>query len=271
MNRHEPPTQPPDTEQATASARPGAPPDSSELGVLHGRLLRVSRLATIGEITAGVAHELNQPLTAVANYAQACERLLARGGPDPEALREALREITSQAVRAGEILRRLRSLAANFTVKRAWTDVNTAIAEALELTRADSRARGVRLTLELGADVPPAFIDRNQIQHAVVNLVRNAIEAFDGSDREAREVVVRSRRVDEGTLELSVSDNGPGLTPEARKRMFDPHFTTKESGTGLGLPISHTIVRAHGGELGARPSEAGGACFYVRLPCRDGG
>ena len=234
-------------------------------GGLHGRMLHVSRLATIGEMAAGVAHELNQPLTAIANYAQACDRLLARPQTDLTELREALREIAAQAVRAGDIIRRLRTLARNHEMERTPSDVNSIIAEILGLMQTDARVHGASLTLDLAPDLPSVSVDRVQIQHVILNLLRNALEALDDAPG-VRQLVIRTSMASPGEVEIAVSDSGPGLTRDAVERMFDPFFSTKENGTGLGLPISNTIVRAHGGSLAYRPNRPTGACFYIRLP-----
>jgi len=234
-------------------------------GALHGRMMQVSRLATIGEMAAGVAHELNQPLTAIANYAQACERLLGRPDADVADLRTALREIAAQAVRAGDIIRRLRALARSHEIERTIADINSVIHEIAELMQTDARVHDVRLRLDLAEGLPNVSVDRVQIQHVILNLVRNALEALSTSSSPVREVLIRSRHI-EHQVEVTVCDSGPGLRTDVLQRMFDPFFSTKESGTGLGLPISNTVVRAHDGTLGYRPNDPAGACFYFRLP-----
>jgi len=235
------------------------------ISVLHGRMLHVSRLATIGEMAAGVAHELNQPLTAIANYAQACERLLARPASDPDELREALREITAQAVRAGEILRRLRTLSGARPTERAPASLNALVAQVRELLQTDARMHGVQLRFELAEPLSPVCVDAVQIQHVIFNLVRNGLEAL-ASAGPPRELTLRTAQHDSAHVELSVSDNGPGLSEALLARSFDPFFSTKENGTGLGLPISNSIARAHGGTLGYRPNAPRGACFVLHLP-----
>jgi two-component system sensor kinase FixL len=238
-------------------------------GGLPRRMMHVSRLATIGEMAAGIAHELNQPLTAIANYAQACDRLLARSQADAAELRQALQEIAAQAVRAGEIIRRLRSLAGNPPLERVPVDLNTVIQEILPLVQTDARAHGARLGLELATDLPTLELDRVQIQHLVLNLVRNGLEALALERAADRQLTIQSRQVAPQELELAVCDNGAGVDDSVIERMFDPFFSTKDSGTGLGLPISNTIARAHGGRLGYRSNVPRGACFYLRLPLAD--
>jgi two-component system sensor kinase FixL len=233
---------------------------------LHGRLLNVSRMATIGEMAAGVAHELNQPLTAIANYAQACDRLLARPLTDPSDLREALRQITAQTARAADIIRRLRTLARNHQSERASVSANTLVTELHELVQTDAHVHGVQLSLDLAANAPEVVVDSGQIQHVILNFVRNSLDAFALRPVEKPRIVIRTAVTAHQEVELAVIDNGPGLSPEAMPRLFDPFFSTKASGTGLGLAISNTIARGHGGSVGYRPNSPAGACFYIVLP-----
>jgi len=236
---------------------------------LHGRLLQVSRMATIGEMAAGVAHELNQPLTAIANYAQACDRLLARPGIDPLELQEALREIVAQASRAGDIIRRLRRLARSQHSEHVPADLNALVGEMTDLVMSDARLHGVLLSIELAEKLPAVLVDSAQIQHVILNFVRNSLEALAARAAPAGRLVIRTSLTPQREAELAVIDNGPGLAPEVLERLFDPFFSTKESGTGLGLAISNTIARAHGGSVGYRPNEPDGACFYILLPTQS--
>jgi two-component system sensor kinase FixL len=261
---------PPDEQTAPPRTPPEAlldgDPPGVVAGVMHGRMLQVSRLATIGEMAAGVAHELNQPLTAIANYAQACDRLLGRPGPDLDDIRTAMREIATQAVRAGEILRRLRSLAQSQPMRRERANLNSTVEAIRDLILADGRVHGAQVRFELTSPLPPVCIDTVQIQHVILNLVRNGLEAPAAAGAPARELTVRTGLASDGDLAITVIDNGPGLSPQALERMFDPFFSTKPEGTGLGLAISNTVVRAHGGSLTYCDNTAGGACFCIRLP-----
>jgi two-component system, LuxR family, sensor kinase FixL len=234
-------------------------------GNLQARMLHVSRLATIGEMAAGVAHELNQPLTAIANYAQACERLLARPPADLEECRQALREITTQAVRASDIMRRLQTLARSQEMDRTSMDLDSLVRPIMGLVLSDARAHGVACALKLAPALPTVTVDPVQMQHVILNLVRNGIEALEAT-KGSRELVISITRTDTGEVEISVSDTGPGLDQAAASRVFDPFFSTRENATGLGLPISNTIAKAHGGSLGYRPNTPNGAVFFVRLP-----
>lgn len=248
---------------APSSATDGTTDEGRQ--TLHGRMLHVSRLATAGEMAAGIAHELNQPLTAIANYAQACERLLAL--PDPELIevRAALRQISGEAIRAGEILHRLRTLTRSRTAQRTPTDINHVIREIADLLRSDARAHGGQLLLELADPLPPVRIDAVQVQHALLNLAHNGFEAHEMGGP-VPEVCIRTLRMAGGCVEVSICDNGPGLSAAALERVFDPFFSTKEEGTGLGLPISNTLIRAQEGSLGYRPNMPQGACFFFSLP-----
>lgn len=229
--------------------------------------MHISRLATVGEMAAGLAHELNQPLAAVANYAQACDRLLRLPDPDLTEISYALRQITSQAVRAADIIRRLRGLAQGDSPRAELTDINSLITELSELILSDARQHRVRCRLELAASLPSVYADRGQIQQVVLNLVRNACEALASDPAEPREVVIRTALTPEAGVEIQVRDTGPGVSPSIRTRLFDPFCTTKSSGTGLGLASSRTIARCHGGSLDYSP-QGHGACFVLRLPAK---
>jgi two-component system sensor kinase FixL len=233
---------------------------------LHERLTHVSRLATVGEMSAGIAHEINQPLAAVANYAQACDRLLGMPDPDIQEVREALREITAQAVRAGDIIHRLRALARNDVMRREPMDVNRLIGELDELIQLSSKAHNAEYKTELRAALPLVEVDRFQMQQVILNLVCNAFEALGETERQQRNVAVRTELLADGKVEIVVCDNGPGVSDQIASRLFDPFCTTKSHGTGLGLASSRTIVKAHQGSLDYRPNLPCGACFSVRLP-----
>ncbi len=238
---------------------------------LQERLGHVSRLATVGETASGLAHELNQPLAAIANYAQACERLLARPGADLEEVREALREIASQAVRAGDIIRRLRGLASPHRGPREPADINTLVTELSDLVKSDTDAHHVRYRLELTEGLPKVETHGTQIQQVILNLVHNAVEALKETPDKDRELIVRTSRSDDGDVELSVSDTGPGVSATLLPQLFEPFSTTKPDGTGLGLAISRTIIAQHRGTLSYRPNVPCGACFVLRLPSTRGG
>jgi two-component system sensor kinase FixL len=233
---------------------------------LQERLWHVARFATLGEMASGIAHELNQPLTAIANYAQACDRLLTHPEADIAEIRVALKEIAGQAVRAGDIIRRLRAVATRTPGAPRATNINSLVSELAELLEGDLRAHEIRCHLELTPTLPSIYAHPDQIQQVIVNLVRNAIDSLLDSDPASRELTLRTTGTVEGGVELSVCDNGPGVPPEMAPRLFDPFYTSKETGTGLGLAMSRTIVRQYGGTLNYRPSALGGACFVISLP-----
>jgi two-component system sensor kinase FixL len=233
------------------------------------RLMHVSRMATIGEMAAGVAHELNQPLTAIANYAHASQRFLALPSPDLEETREAVREIAAEALRAGAIIRRLRSLARGGDDARETVRVKDLIEEIRLLSQADARSQDAKLRFELDENAPDVHVHRVQVMQLLLNLIRNALESLQADPPGNREVLVRSRRLERGDCEIAVCDNGPGVSPQMLDRLFDPFCTTKTHGTGLGLPMSQTIAQAHGGSVRHEPARPRGACFILSLPAAE--
>ena len=237
---------------------------------LQERLWNVSRVATVGEMVSGIAHELNQPLAAIANYAHACDRLLDRPDADVEEVQGALKEIAAQAVRAGDIIRRLRSLAHQHVGRREPTEINALITELTALVRSDAQAHDVQYRLELSDGLPRPEVHRTQIQHVILNLVRNAIESLAETPDKPRQIVVRTSRTHDGEVEVSVCDSGPGVSSSVAPRLFDPFCTSKPAGTGLGLAISRSIIAEHGGTLDYRPNVPIGACFTLRLPVNCG-
>lgn len=258
---------------STDSSSTGSTSASSadELWALLERLTHVARLATMGEMAAGVAHELNQPLTAIASYAQACDYLLSQERFDIAEIRNALRQITAQSLRAGEIIRRLRSLVRTPDGERTLTNINDVISELKAIAQTDARVHSVRLSLELASDLPPVMVHRLEIQQVMLTLLRNAVEALEGLPPERREVVLRTARTDDGHVEIRVIDRGPGVDARIADRLFSPFVSTKPGGAGLGLAIGRSIVEAHKGTLRYVPPGAEGACFVLQLPHAQGG
>jgi C4-dicarboxylate-specific signal transduction histidine kinase len=238
---------------------------------MQRRMTRVSHLATLGEMAGAIAHEINQPLAAISNFAIACERLLEFPAPELAEIRDALRQIAGQAMRAGEIIRRIRELVRARETRREPADINGLVREVWALTESDARLHGVRLSLDLASNLPTAVVDGIQIQQVLLNLIHNAIEALTGDMGGERKVVVQSRRSGTGEIEVAVVDCGPGVDPAIAQRIFDPFCTTKAQGTGLGLAISRTIIEAHRGRLEHRPNAPHGACFVVTLPVTEQG
>ena len=233
------------------------------------RLTHVARLSTMGEMTTGLAHEINQPLTAISIYAQAAERFATQAAPDIGEVVGALRQISAQALRAGEIIKRLRALVRNRQVHEELLDLNAVARGLAVLAESDARVHDVRLVISPAADLPQVLGDSIQLQQVMLNLVRNAIEAVQASGCE-RLVELRTARCEAG-VEMSVSDRGPGLDPAIRGRLFEAFATTKPEGTGLGLAISRSIIDSHGGQLACRDNQPRGCCFFFQLPAVSGG
>ncbi len=243
---------------------------AEEAHLAQERLTRVARFATMGEMAAGVAHELNQPLTAITTYARASERYLQQPEPDLAEVREAVREINAEGLRAGEIIRRLRQMVrTDAPEEHAIEDVNVLLDEIHSLLTADARVHDVRLCVALTKDLPRVMGNAVQLQQVVLNLVRNALEALAHKPAGSRDVEIATEWTHDGHVEIRVSDNGPGIDPSIADRLFEPFCTTKGSGTGLGLAISRTIVQSHGGTIGNRPVKPNGASFVVRLPVAE--
>ena len=233
---------------------------------LQERLTHFSRLSTMGEMAAGLAHEINQPLAAIATYAQACQRFMRSPSRDDADVLEALEQISTQALRAGEVIRRLRNFVKNREVKREPVDCNRLLDDLRTLADTDARLHNIHLRVEAEPSLPLVYADPIQLQQVVLNLVRNAIDAMADAPQSQREVLLSTRLQPEGEVEITVADRGCGLAPEASEHLFHPFFTTKSGGTGLGLAISRSIVRAHGGRLWHTPNDGSGARFHFTLP-----
>ena len=234
------------------------------------RVAQFARLSTMGEMAAGLAHEINQPLTAVATYAQAVQRMIDRPDVDPDEINHALAQITAQALRAGDVIQRLRAFVRNRDTRREPTDMAKLVRDTLTFAGPDARVNEVRLAAELPGKLPPVTCDPIQIQQVLLNLIRNAIDATNEIQATQRDVTVRMIRADAAEIEIRVEDHGKGVSEEVARRIGDPFFTTKSTGTGLGVAISRSIVRAHGGKLGHRPTPGGGATFHFTLPVGPG-
>lgn len=239
---------------------------AEEQQFMRSRMARVSHLATLGEMAGAIAHEINQPLAAISNYALACQRLLKAADPGIAEVQDALQEISGQALRAAEIIRRVRSLVRARAPRREACDVNALIQEVSALIRSEARPQGVLLSLELADGLPRVEVDGIQIQQVLLNLIHNAIEALTTTGGDERRVTVRTVRAAPTELTISVIDTGPGVDPKLSTRIFDPFCTTKEHGTGLGLAISKSIIEAHRGRLTCQPNLPTGACFSITLP-----
>ena len=229
-------------------------------------LAHMERLSSSGEMAAGIAHEVNQPLTAVVNYAQVGRRMLDREELDRDKLADLLEKVNTQAVRASEVIKRLRSYIKKPDAGRSRVDINELLQEVVTLAEVDSRINDVPIHLEFEGRLPPIAVDVVQIQQVALNLLRNAMEAMQSSPDKQHGVVVRTALEKNGNVSFTVIDRGPGISEEVQQQLFRPFFTTKGNGMGVGLSICQSIVQTHGGEIGFRANAEGGAAFYCRLP-----
>ncbi|KAA6186351.1 PAS domain S-box protein [Thiohalocapsa marina] len=231
----------------------------------QSELVHVCRLSTMGEVATGMAHELNQPLSAIVNYANGASRRLQNDSGDREALVDAMRHISSQAQRAGEIIRRLRALVGKQPPIRSVVDLNYLVREVCGFVEFEATRLDLQWQLALADGEIPVNVDLVQIEQVLLNLVRNAMDALEEQPADARRLEI-STWVEDGWALVRIADNGPGIPPERMTHLFDPFFTTKESGMGMGLPISLTILENHEGTIWAESAPGRGSRFYVRLP-----
>lgn len=249
--------------QVTSLARKLA---ETEAGLVEHRneLAHLSRVAVAGELSASLAHELNQPLAAILSNAQAGLRLLRREEPDREELGAILADVAHDSKRAGEVIRRLRHLLRKEPQKQDSLDVNELVGDAIKVLRNDLLVHGVALATDFAPELPTVLGDRIQLQQVVLNLVVNGIEAMAQMPMGERRIVVSTRRSGAGVT-IAVSDSGPGIPPGSAEEVFTPFFTTKSSGMGLGLAVCRTIIDAHGGKIRVAEAKAG-ATLEVELP-----
>jgi PAS domain S-box-containing protein len=235
-------------------------------------LTHITRITTMGELTASIAHEVNQPLTAVVNNANACLSLLPNGAPQLEEVREALTEIINDADRASAVIANVRQLARKASPERLLVDLRDVIADILALARHESAGRRVTIRTEMPDELPCVSGDRVQLQQVLLNLVVNGMDAMNSVDESRRVLIIRARHeMRDGRREalVSVQDAGTGLKPEETARLFEAFYTTKSQGMGMGLAISRSIIEAHGGRLWAEPIQGSGATFLFSLPVED--
>jgi two-component system sensor kinase FixL len=232
---------------------------------LQAELLHTSRLSVMGQMASTMAHELNQPLTAVMNYLEAARHLLESGPQSAERIGGLMSRAVAQAERAGDVIRQLRQFVRKGETDHRAESLNTLVEEALALALVGARLSGVRVTLALDHSLPPVLVDAVQVQQVVLNLVRNAVEAMEAVER--RELSITTCVTASANMaEVTVADSGPGIAPEIADRLFQPFVTTKENGMGLGLSICREIVEAHQGRLSVAPAPSGGALFRLTLP-----
>jgi C4-dicarboxylate-specific signal transduction histidine kinase len=236
---------------------------------MEAELTHVSRVTMMGELTASIAHEVNQPLGAIMNYANACRRLLAADSADKARIDQALASIADDAHRASEVIARIRALARKKPTEMALCGVKPLIADVVAIAQQKMLARGISVRVDLGAELPPLRIDRVQIQQVLLNLMINAMEAMEAVSAPNRILEISARsgsHEGEAAVIVTVRDHGPGICLADQGRLFDAFFTTKSEGVGLGLAISRSIVESHRGHLGLVPTPGPGATFQIILP-----
>jgi len=235
-----------------------------QLEELQSELARLSRLTAMGEMASTLAHEINQPLSAIANYLQGCGRLLeAIEHPNAQKIHDALAETTHQTLRAGQIIRRLREFVARGETDKRPESINKLVEEASALALVGAKEQGVKTVFRFDTRAGSVLVEKVQIQQVLLNLIRNAIEAMQGCAQ--KELVVETALLDHGMVEVRVVDTGNGLAEEILPRLFQPFVTTKPTGMGVGLSISKRIIEAHGGEMWAEANPGGGALFRFTL------
>jgi signal transduction histidine kinase len=245
---------------------------AEELRQTRTALARFARVATIGELTASIAHEVNQPLAGVVSSANACLRWLASDPPNVEKAQQSANRIIRDANRASQVVQRVRNLIKNTPPQKAWVDINAAVQEVSLLTRYEIEQNRIALTTRLPDDLPPVWADRIQLQQVFLNLIGNAVDALKTVGSGPRELLISTERDAAGFVLSAVRDSGPGLDEARLHDIFDPFYTTRSDGMGMGLAISRSIIEAHGGHLWAEPDhksgadQRGGALFQFTLP-----
>lgn len=232
----------------------------------QAELAHVTRVTTLGELTASIAHEINQPLAAVIANADACLAWLQRSPPDLKAARRSVEWIIEDGKRASDVIRRVRALAKRTDIEMVPLDANLVVREAVALVQREMASHAVSMRMELSSALPKIFGDRIQLQQVLINLIMNGIEAMEDVHDRPRELAIRSAADGEDAMLVSVADCGVGIHEQAIDRLFTPFFTTKSGGMGMGLSICRSIVEAHGGRLSAAPNQSGGATFQITLP-----
>ena len=233
---------------------------------LETRLAHVARLSLLGEMAAGIAHEINQPLSAISNYSQAAKNMFAHGAADTDTLRSACDGIAEQAQRAAAVISNLRNFVRKREVEKEPLSLKRLIDDVMILINADAAHKGVMVEVKTEESLPEIAGNAVQLQQVLLNLTRNAVDAMSANVRRPKEITIKTLRVADDRVEIRVSDRGPGISSSLEEAIFHPFFTTKEDGLGVGLAISRTIVDAHGGELSYERRREGGSTFVVSLP-----
>jgi C4-dicarboxylate-specific signal transduction histidine kinase len=254
---------------ADITERKRAEEEREKLRQLEADLVHTNRVSMLGELTASIAHEVNQPLSGVVSNASACLRWLAGETPNMEEAREATRRIVRDGKRAAEVIARIRALTKKTEGFREKLDLNQTIREVLALVGDEAKKNRVVIRTGFADDVFPVLGDRVQLQQVMLNLVMNGIEAMSSAGEQARELAITTRNVNSDQVQVTVQDSGTGLDPNVMPKIFDPFYTTKPSGMGMGLSISRSILRAHGGQLWAAANDGPGVSFHFTLPRYD--
>jgi C4-dicarboxylate-specific signal transduction histidine kinase len=229
-------------------------------------LAHANRVATIGHLTASIAHEVNQPIAGTVTNAEAALRWLGRDPPDLGEIGKALRRIVRDGNRAADVITRIRRMITKGIPQGDFLDVNRGIREVIELTRSEAHKNGVSVRTNLADGLPVIRGDRIQLQQVMLNLIINAVEAMRDITEGTRELLISTETAAPDAVLVTVSDSGPGLTPAGLDRLFEPFYTTKPGGLGLGLSICRSIIEAHGGRLWASANALGGISFHFTLP-----
>ncbi len=237
-----------------------------ELRDSQAELARVTRLTMLGEITASLAHEINQPLAAVVMNGNACRRWLDATPPNIEEALQAARRVVGDGERAGQVIARVRSLVRKTAPERIALNVNDVIQETLAFTRVELEQHRVAVRTELNGDLPAVVGDRVQLQQVLVNLILNGIDAMGAVAERSRRLTIESLRKNDNQVGVAVSDSGKGFSPEDAERIFDAFFSTKATGLGMGLSVSRSIIEQHGGKIWAVPNKTAGATLHFTLP-----
>jgi C4-dicarboxylate-specific signal transduction histidine kinase len=238
---------------------------------LQTELAHANRVVTMGQLTASITHEVNQPIAAARNNVSAALHFLDRNPPDLQEVREALGCVAKDTDRAGAVVGRMRALMQKAPKRTDRVDINEAVRDVIELTRGEALKNGVSVKTKLAEGLPIITGDRVQLQQVVLNLILNALQAMGAVSEGARQALITTSQTELNDLYIGVQDTGPGLSPETLSRLFEPFYTTKPNGMGMGLSICRSIIEDHGGRLWATRHEPRGALFQFTIPATSGG
>jgi signal transduction histidine kinase len=233
---------------------------------LETDLAHINRVTMMGELSASIAHEVNQPLTGIVSNAGAAMRWLDADTPDVEEVREAIRDIARDGKRAGEVIARIRALTKRTSAPAEKLDLNETIREVLAIVGDQARKNSIAVRTEFADELAPVSGDRVQLQQVLLNLIMNAMDAMKAVSERPRQLVITTRNIDPGQVQVTVEDSGIGLDASAISRIFDAFYTTKLTGMGMGLSISRSIVQNHGGRIWATANDGAGTSFHFTLP-----